>query len=152
MAGCYWGALWGLSHLFRWHDDVIKWKHFPRYWPFVRGIHRSRWIPHTKANDAEFDVFFDLPPNKQLSKQWWGWWFGTQSCPLWRHSNENREDRVLVCITIWLRCILRRNRIQEASCRVKMNVIPNVICNMFFSVCRIYKFVQLSMCIHLSYL
>ena len=24
-----------------WHDDVIKWKHFPRYWPFVRGIHQS---------------------------------------------------------------------------------------------------------------
>ena len=24
------------------HDDVIKWKHFPRNWPFVRGIHRSR--------------------------------------------------------------------------------------------------------------
>ena len=23
------------------HDDVIKWKHFPRYWPYVRGIHRS---------------------------------------------------------------------------------------------------------------
>ena len=23
------------------HDDVTKWKHFPRYWPFVRGIHRS---------------------------------------------------------------------------------------------------------------
>ena len=23
------------------HDDVIKWKHFPRYWPFVRGTHRS---------------------------------------------------------------------------------------------------------------
>ena len=23
------------------HDDVIKWKHFPRYWPFMRGIHRS---------------------------------------------------------------------------------------------------------------
>ena len=23
------------------HDDVVKWKHFPRYWPFVRGIHRS---------------------------------------------------------------------------------------------------------------
>ena len=24
------------------HYDVIKWKHFPRYWPFVRGIH---WSP-----------------------------------------------------------------------------------------------------------
>ena len=23
------------------HDDVIKWKHFPRYWQFGRGIHRS---------------------------------------------------------------------------------------------------------------
>ena len=23
------------------HDDVIKWKHFTRFWPFVRGIHRS---------------------------------------------------------------------------------------------------------------
>ena len=23
------------------HDDVIKWKHFPRNWPFVRKIHRS---------------------------------------------------------------------------------------------------------------
>ena len=23
------------------HDDVIKWKHFPRYLPFLRGIHRS---------------------------------------------------------------------------------------------------------------
>ena len=23
------------------HDDVIKWKYFPRYWPFARGIHRS---------------------------------------------------------------------------------------------------------------
>ena len=23
------------------HDDVIKWKHFPRYWPFLRWIHRS---------------------------------------------------------------------------------------------------------------
>ena len=25
----------------QYHDDVIKWKHFPRYWPFVREIHRS---------------------------------------------------------------------------------------------------------------
>ena len=24
-----------------WHDDIITWKHFPRYWPFVKGILRS---------------------------------------------------------------------------------------------------------------
>ena len=70
------------------HDDVTKWKHFPRYWPFVRGIHRSRWIPHTKASDARnFDVFFDLRLNKRLSKQPGGWWFETLSWSLWRHCN-----------------------------------------------------------------
>ena len=29
------------------HDDVIKWKHFPRYWPFVRSQvnspHKGQW-------------------------------------------------------------------------------------------------------------
>ena len=39
------------------NDDIIKWKHFPRYWPLVRRIHRSRWIPHAKASDAEFLCF-----------------------------------------------------------------------------------------------
>ena len=30
------------------YDDIIKWKHLPRYWPFVRGIHRSTVdSPHT---------------------------------------------------------------------------------------------------------
>ena len=29
------------NHRLCFHDDVIKWKHFPRNWPFVREIHRS---------------------------------------------------------------------------------------------------------------
>ena len=36
-----------------------------------------------------FDVFFDLCLNTRLSKQWWGWWFETLLCSLWRHSNAN---------------------------------------------------------------
>ena len=35
------------------HDDVIKWKHFPRYWSFLRGSTGHWWIPLTKASDAE---------------------------------------------------------------------------------------------------
>ena len=31
------------------HDDVIKWKHFPGYWTFVRGIHRSAVNSHHKG-------------------------------------------------------------------------------------------------------
>ena len=35
--------LWNIRIVKRicYHDDFIKWKHFPRYWTFVRGIHRS---------------------------------------------------------------------------------------------------------------
>ena len=33
------------------HDDCIKWKHFPRYWPFVRGIHRS---PVTSSHKGQW--------------------------------------------------------------------------------------------------
>ena len=59
------------------HEDVIKWKYFPRYWPFV---------------------YFDLCQNKRLSKQLWGWWFETQSRPLWRHRNDPLTSK-------WLRRI-----------------------------------------------
>ena len=30
-----------LNDMSKTHDDVIKWKQFPRYWPLVREIHRS---------------------------------------------------------------------------------------------------------------
>ena len=39
------------------------------------------------AVTRSFDVYFDLRPNKRLSKQSWGWWFETLSPPLWRHRN-----------------------------------------------------------------
>ena len=39
------------------NDDVMKWKHFPRYWPFVRGTIGHWWIPLTKASDAELWYF-----------------------------------------------------------------------------------------------
>ena len=32
---------WVYSPNLRFEDDIIKWEHFLRYWPFVRGIHRS---------------------------------------------------------------------------------------------------------------
>ena len=76
------------------HDDVIKWKHFPRYWPFVRGIHRG---PIQRPVTRSFGVFCDLRPNKRLSKQWWGWWFETPSRPLWRHRNGFHQQKTTGC-------------------------------------------------------
>ena len=44
-------------------------------------------FPAQRPVTRSFDVFLDRHPNKRLSKQWWGWWFETFSCPLWRHRN-----------------------------------------------------------------
>ena len=57
-----------LSH----HDDVLKWKHFPRYWPFVRGIHRS-------------------PVNSPHEGQWCGAWMFSIICAL-TNGWENHRD------------------------------------------------------------
>ena len=56
------------------HDDVIKWKHVPRHWPFVREFTGHRWFPAQRPVTRNFDVLFDLHLNKRLSKQSWGWW------------------------------------------------------------------------------
>ena len=52
------------------HDDVIKWKHFPRYWPFVKGIHRwgHRCISLIKASDADLWCFL-WPAPEQTAEQ-----------------------------------------------------------------------------------
>ena len=69
------------------HDDVIKWKHFPRYWPFVRGIHRSPVnSPSQRPVKQSFDAFFDLHLNIRVSKQSTHQWLETPSRPWWRHS------------------------------------------------------------------
>ena len=33
------------------HTDVIKWKHFPLYWPYVRGIH---WSPMKSLHKGQW--------------------------------------------------------------------------------------------------
>ena len=44
-------------------------------------------FPAQRPVRRSFDVCFDLRLNKRLSKQSWGWWFETQSRPLWRQCN-----------------------------------------------------------------
>ena len=44
-------------------------------------------FPTQRPVTRRFDVFFDLRPNKRLSKHWWGWWFETPSRSLWCHCN-----------------------------------------------------------------
>ena len=83
------------------HDNVIKWKHFPRYWRFGRGIHRwsvnsshkgqwrgalmfslicawiNGWVNNREAGDlrrhrAHFDFVNSSPPCAAYLRQWTG--------------------------------------------------------------------------------
>ena len=60
------------------HDDVIKWKHFPRYSPFVQGIHRS-------------------PLNSPHKGQWRGALMHSLICVLIDVWENNREASDLRC-------------------------------------------------------
>ena len=59
-------------------------------------------FPVQRPVTQSFDVFFDLCLNKWLSKQWWGWWFETVSCPLWRHCNG-----IGCCVAKWFTSYVR---------------------------------------------
>ena len=70
------------------HDDVVKWKHFPCYCPFVAAGNSpvTGDFPSQRPITRSFDVFFDL------SKQLWGWWFEMQSYWLWSHCHDHCND------------------------------------------------------------
>ena len=64
-------------------------------------------FPAQRPVTRSFHVFFYLRLNKRLSKQWWGWWFETLSCSLWRHRNElwgfRWDDDILrLSVNIWI--------------------------------------------------
>ena len=52
-------------------------------------------FPTQRPVTRSFDVFFDMRPNKRLSKQSLGWWFETSSCSLWRQCNEQGKVWVI---------------------------------------------------------
>ena len=85
---------WILSY----NDDVIKWKHFPRHWPFVRVTGE---FPAQRPVRRSFNIFFDLRLNEQLSKQSWGWWLETPSRSLWRHCNDMKYTSQNVCMELF---------------------------------------------------
>ena len=74
------------------HDDVIKWKNFPRYWPFVRGIH---WLPVNSPHTGQWrgDLMFHLictvtnpwANNREAD------YLRRHRASLWRHHND--KDR-----------------------------------------------------------
>ena len=102
------------ENCFHSHDDVIKWKHFPRYWPFVRGIHRS-------------------PMNSPLKGQWrgalmfsliWinGWVNNRKAGDLRRH--RAHCDVIVMISLVWRRSLLWLNDMIWNLC---WSYVPNFL-------------------------
>ena len=85
-------SFWSLFY----YDDVIKWKHVPRYWPFVRGIHWSLVNSPHKGQWRRTLTF-------SLICAWINRWVNNgeagdlrryRSHPLWRHCNDCRYGQL----------------------------------------------------------
>ena len=104
------------------YDDVIKWRRFPRYCPFVRGIHRAPvnsphkgqwrgalifsltcawingWVNNREAGDwrrhyAHYDVTIMV---------WDLWWLSNQPVPGQRCRSGGRLERTCRCTQLCL--------------------------------------------------
>ena len=79
---------------YRNHDDVITWKHFPRYWPFVWGIYRS---PMNSAHKSQWRRALIC----SLMCVWInGWVNNREACDLRRH--RAHYDVTLMGICNWV--------------------------------------------------
>ena len=69
----HWQFLWSLASLQvnkTSHDNVIAWKHFPDYWPFVQRNHMTSVDSHQKEEVMpSFHSFFVISLSKILNKQ-----------------------------------------------------------------------------------
>ena len=115
------------------HDNVIKWKHFPRYWSFVRGIHRSPVnSPHKGQWRGALLFSFELRLNKRLSKQSLGWRFETPSCSLRRHCNasltKSFSPRSTILVVKWFSLQRRHNERDDVS----NHWLPHCLLNCWF--------------------
>ena len=108
------------------HEYVIKWKHFPSYWPFVRGIHRS-------------------PVNSPHKGQWHGALMLTLICVWINDWVNNREagdlkryrshyDVIVIWCMDWIFCV------EFQSYPLK---IPNKISSPLIERCIVYRKVKM---------
>ena len=86
------------------HDDFIKWKHFPRYWPFVRGIHRSLVNSPHKGQWRGALVL-------SLICAWINGWVNN------REAGDLRRHSAHYDVTLTIHSLALRNHQRESPCR-----------------------------------
>ena len=79
------------------HDDVIKWKHFPVYWSFMQGIHRSP-VTSLRKGQCRGALMFSLICARING------WVNTGEAGDWRRHHAHYD--VIVMALTHLRCIV----------------------------------------------
>ena len=97
------------------HDDVIKWKHFPRYWPFVRGIHR---LPVNSPHKGQWHGALMVP----LVCAWInGWANNLKAGDLRRH--RAHYDVIAMCVRVFTLSHNTFARFKEAVTQIRWSVL-----------------------------
>ena len=116
------------------HDNVIKWKHFPRYWPFVQGIHRA-------------------PVNSPHKGQWRGTLMFSLICPWMNDWVNNREADDLrrhlahhdVIVMCWFSSVMPYECIRLSEVRIspctpsRHDLRPHKWCSLYPSTSPMYR-------------
>ena len=89
------------SDVFVPHDDVIKWKHFPRYCPFVRGIH---WWPVNFPHKGQWRGALMY----SFICAWINGWVNNREAGDWRHRRAHYDVIVMYTRCLGFNFIIRR--------------------------------------------
>ena len=126
------------------HDDVIKWKHLPRYWPFVREVHRSPansphkgqwrgalmfslicvwlngWVNNGEAGDLRrYRAHYDVTV---MCKEY----IINYPRP-WVFRIKISDDLIHLCIRLAYQCMVRRNEVTLKDITSGNDVIMNAM-------------------------
>ena len=85
------------NEVFYVHDDFIKWKRFPRNWPFVRGIHRPPVNSPHKGQWRGALMF-------SLICVWINGWVNTRTAGDFRRYRAHHDVIVMLC---WSCCLFQ---------------------------------------------
>ena len=100
------------------HDDVMKLKHFPRYWPFVRGIHRSPVNSPHKGQWREALIF-------SLIGAWInGWVNNREAGDLRRH--RAHYDVIVMWKAANLNTVMARPLFSKTIKLTHLNIVPHI--------------------------
>ena len=116
------------------HDDVIKRKHFPRYWPFVRGIHRS---PVKSQHKGKWHgaLMFSLI---------WAWTNGSVNI---RKADDLRHNRAHYDVIVMLVATVHARSVPTAT-----SWVPEPLCyrlTLAFTVTSVCELIIIYYCVHL---